>query len=324
MKKRIYSGIQPTGIIHLGNYFGAIYNWLNMINDYDCIFSIVDLHALTVFQKPFDLNQNINNLARIFIASGLDPEKCTIYRQSDVHEHAELGWILNCNIPISELERMTQFKDKAAQHKKNINAGLFTYPCLMAADILLYNTNIVPVGEDQTQHVELTRTMAKKFNKLYGETFVVPEVKINKVSARLKGLDDPTKKMSKSAASEYNYISLTDTPQQVRKKIKKAVTDSGSEIVFTPDKPALANLISIYHLVTSEPVKEIENKFKGKGYGDFKSDLAEKIIDFLQPIQEKYNAIEDNELESIFEVGAMKAQKIAEKTLRKVKKQIGL
>lgn len=321
---RLFSAMQPTGIIHLGNYFGALANWLTLQNEYESIFSIVDLHALTVYQKPEQLRANIINLAKIYLASGLDPKKNIIFRQSDVKEHAELGWILNCTTPISELERMTQFKDKSKQHKENINSGLFTYPCLMAADILLYDTNIVPVGEDQVQHVELTRTIAKKFNAVYGDVFIVPEVKINKISARLKGLDDPTKKMSKSASSEYNYIALTDAPDLIRKKIQKAVTDSGSEIKFTPDKPALANLMTLYHLVTGLEAKEIEKKFSGHGYGAFKKDLAEKLIEFLMPIQKKFNELSDSAVEKVLNDGAKRAQKMAGKKMVRVREVIGL
>jgi len=324
MTKRLFSAMQPTGIIHLGNYFGALANWLSLQNEYESIFSIVDLHALTVFQKPEQLQTNIINLAKIYLASGLDPKKNIIFKQSDVREHAELGWILNCATPISELERMTQFKDKSTQHKENINSGLFTYPCLMAADILLYDTNIVPVGEDQVQHVELTRTIAKKFNSVYGNIFVIPEVKINKISARLKGLDDPAKKMSKSASSEYNYIALTDAPDLIRKKIQKAVTDSGSEIKFTPDKPALANLMTLYHLITNLEAKEIEKKFSDHGYGDFKKDLAEKLIAFVTPIQDKFNALSDAAVEKILADGAKKAQQLATKKMTLIKNTIGL
>ena len=323
--KRIFSGIQPTGIIHLGNYFGAIYNWLHLQKEYDSIFSIVDLHALTVYQDPKELNRNIYDLTKIYLAKGLDPKKNIIFRQSAVLEHVELSWFLNCVTPIAELERMTQYKDKSAQHKQNVNAGLFTYPCLMAADILLYDTNVVPVGEDQLQHVELARTIAKKFNNLYGETFVVPEGKINKVSARLKGLDNPEKKMSKSSPTENNYISLTDSSDAIRKKIKKAVTDSGSDIKFDPNKrPALANLMTIYHLVTGKEANEIEKEFKGKGYGDFKSELAERVVEFVKPIQKKFNSISDKEVDAILADGAQRARKLAEKKMERVRKVIGL
>jgi len=324
MSKRIFSGIQPTGIIHLGNYFGAIHNWLQLQQEYDCIFPIVDLHALSIYQKPEELTQNIKNLTKIYIASGLDPQKNIIFRQSEVQEHTELAWLLNCITPMGELERMTQFKDKSKQHKDNINAGLFTYPVLMAADILLYDTNLVPVGEDQVQHVELTRTIANKFNNLYGETFVVPEVKLNKVTARLKGLDNPEKKMSKSAASEYNYISLLDKPEDIRRKVKKAVTDSDSEIKYGEERPAISNLMTIYQLVTGNSFEEIEKNFEGKGYGDFKSDLAEKIIEFVTPIQERFNAIDDNDLEQILKNGAQRAKALAEQKMKEIKNKIGL
>ncbi len=322
--KRILSGIQPSGIIHLGNYFGAIKNWLNFINEYDSYFCIVDLHALTVYQQPEILRQNTLNLAKIFIAAGLDPKKCTLFIQSHLSEHTELSWILSTITPIAELERMTQFKDKAQKHKENINAGLFTYPVLMAADILLYDTDVVPVGEDQMQHVELTRTVAKKFNNLYGDALKVPKTFVPEHGARLMGLDDPTQKMSKSAASEYNYIAITDQPDLIRKKIMKAVTDSGSEIKYADDKPAVSNLLTIYHLVTGEEIKSIEKKYAGKGYGNFKKDLAEKIIEFLNPIQDKINELDDKKVLKILEKGAENAQKVASQTLERVKEQIGL
>ncbi|MBU1132307.1 tryptophan--tRNA ligase [Patescibacteria group bacterium] len=324
MQKKIFSAMQPTGIIHLGNYFGAMNNWLSLQKEYAGIFSIVDLHALTIPQKPEELRTNIRNLAKLYLAAGLDPQKNIIFRQSQVHEHAELAWILTCITPISELERMTQYKDKAKQHKENINAGLFTYPCLMAADILLYDTNIVPVGEDQKQHVELARTIANKFNNLYGETFVVPEAMINKETARLRGLDNPEKKMSKSAPSEYNFISLMNKPDLIRKKIQKAVTDSGTEIKFSPERPAISNLLMIYHLVSGNSIKEIEGEFENKGYGDFKKELAERIIEFLTPLQERFEAIDDNELDQVLENGKQRAETLAKKKLKEVKDKIGL
>jgi len=322
--KRIFSGIKPTGLIHLGNYFGAIYNWLGLQNEYDCLFSIVDLHALTVYQKPEELRRNILDLAKLYVASGLDPKKNIIFRQSDVVEHAELAWILDCVTPIAELNRMTQFKDKSQQHHDNVNAGLFTYPVLMAGDILLYDATTVPVGEDQLQHVELARVIAKKFNNLYGEVFVLPEAKINKISARLRGLDDPMKKMSKTAPSEYNYIALTDAPDLIRKKIKKAVTDSGSEIVFQADKPALSNLIAIYSLTTGLAPKDIEKKFKGKGYGDFKKDLAERVVHFVAPIQERIAKLSDANIEALLADGAARARALAAKKMTQIKTAIGL
>lgn len=327
MQKRIFSGIQPTGIIHLGNYFGAIYNWLQLLKkekDLDAFFSIVDYHALTVYQDPAVLSSNIRQLAKLYIACGLDPAKVTIFRQSSVPEHTELAWLLNCITPMAELERMTQYKDKSAQHKNNINAGLFTYPVLMAADILLYDTDFVPVGEDQKQHVELARVIAKKFNHLYGATFKEPGVYINPISARLRALDNPEKKMSKSAKSEYNFISLTDTPDVIEKKIKKAVTDSGSEIKYGADRPAISNLMNIYSLVAEMPIKEIEKKFAGKGYGDFKQGLTEQLVNFIKPIQEKLGAIDDNELDTILKNGAIKARKVASAKIALVREKIGL
>lgn len=322
--KRILSGIQPTGIIHLGNYFGAIHNWLALQKKFDCVFFIADLHALTVYQKPEELRRNTLNLLKIYLASGLNPDKHIIFRQSDVQEHIELGWILNCVTPIAELERMTQFKDKSKQHKENINAGLFTYPCLMAADILLYDTDFVPVGEDQVQHVELTRAIAQKFNNLYADILKLPQAKINKISARLKGLDNPEKKMSKSAASEYNYIALTDSADLIRKKIKKAVTDSGSEIKYGADRPAISNLMTIYSLTTGLDFSQIEKKFNGKGYADFKSDLAEQIVKFTQPIQKKFQAVSDDQAEKILSDGAERARKIAGQKMEQIKDAVGL
>lgn len=325
MSKKILSGIQPTGIIHLGNYFGAIHNWLDLQKKYQGIFFIADLHALTVFQKPEDLRKNIRNLVKIYLAAGLDPKKNIIFQQSAVHEHMELSWILSCLLPIAELERMTQYKDKAQQHKKNVNAGLFSYPALMSADILLYDTDLVPVGDDQNQHVELARTLAKKFNNTYGNTFVVPEALIKKISGRLKGLDDASKKMSKSAESENNYISLTDKPDVIRKKIKKAVTDADAEVRFDLDKkPAISNLMLIYHMVTGLEQKQIEKEFAGKGYGDFKNALAEEVVKFVEPIQKKYNSISDKDVEKVLADGAKRASKIASAKMTNVRKKIGI
>ncbi|MFZ5364790.1 MAG: tryptophan--tRNA ligase [Patescibacteria group bacterium] len=322
--KRIFSGIQPSGIIHIGNYFGAIKNWLDFINEYDSFFCIVDWHALTVHQPPELLRQNTINLAKLFMASGIDPKKCTLFLQSSVPAHAELSWILNTITPMAELERMTQFKDKSQRHQENINAGLFDYPVLMAADILLYDTEVVPVGEDQKQHVELARTIAKKFNNLYGQTFTVPQSFVPNLGARLMGLDDPNQKMSKSAASEYNYIAVTDEPDIIRKKIAKAVTDSGSEIAYAPDKPAVSNLMTIYHLVTGKGMNDIQKTFQGRGYGDFKKDLAEKVIEFFAPIQDRLKKIDDKEVIKILDKGSKAANKIAEGKLEEVYKKIGL
>jgi len=325
MSKKILSGIQPTGIIHLGNYFGAIHNWLDLQKKYQGIFFIADLHALTIFQKPQDLRKNIRNLVRIYLATGLDPKKNIIFQQSAVHEHVELSWILSCLLPIAELERMTQYKDKAQQHKKNVNTGLFSYPALMSADILLYDTDLVPVGDDQNQHVELARTLAKKFNNTYGKTFVVPDALVKKISGRLKGLDDPTKKMSKSAGSENNYIALTDKPDVIRKKIKKAVTDTGAEIKFEPKKkPAISNLMLIYHMVTGLEQDAIEKKFAHKGYGDFKAALAEKVVKFVEPIQKKYNSLSDKQIDAVLTDGAARASKLAAAKMSMVRKKVGI
>ncbi len=323
-KKRIFSGVQPTNNIHIGNYFGAIKNWVDVQDQFDCIFSVVDLHAITVYQKPEDLKQNILKIAKTYLALGINPKKCLIFQQSNVKEHTELCWILNSIAKMGELERMTQYKDKSASHPENINVGLFDYPVLMAADILLYNTQAVPVGEDQKQHLELARDLAIRFNSLYGETFVVPEPMIKKEGCRIMGLDNPLKKMSKSAPSTYNYISLLDTPEEAKKKIMKAVTDSGSEIKFDPEKPALCNLLTIYSQLSGEIITNIVEKYTGKGYGDFKKDLAELVANFLVDFQQKFNAISDEEVKELLEKGAKKARKIAAKKMEEVKQKIGI
>ncbi len=323
-KKRIFSGVQPTNNIHIGNYFGAIKNWVDVQDQFDCIFSVVDLHAITVYQKPEDLRQNIFNIAKTYLALGINPKKCLIFQQSDVKEHAELCWLLNSIAKMGELERMTQYKDKSASHPENINVGLFDYPVLMAADILLYNTQAVPVGEDQKQHLELARDLAIRFNSLYGETFVVPEPMIKKEGCRIMGLDNPLKKMSKSAPSTYNYISLLDTPEEAKKKIMKAVTDSGSEIKFDPEKPALCNLLTIYSQLSGDLISNIVEKYTGKGYGDFKKDLAELVANFLVDFQKKFNKISDKEVKKLLEDGAEKARKIAAKKMEEVKQKIGI
>ena len=323
-KKRIFSGVQPTNNIHIGNYFGAIKNWVDVQDQFDCIFSVVDLHAITVYQKPEDLRQNIFNIAKTYLALGINPKKCLIFQQSDVKEHAELCWLLNSIAKMGELERMTQYKDKSASHPENINVGLFDYPVLMAADILLYDTQAVPVGEDQKQHLELARDLAIRFNSLYGETFVVPEPMIKKEGCRIMGLDNPLKKMSKSAPSTYNYISLLDTPEEAKKKIMKAVTDSGSEIKFDPEKPALCNLLTIYSQLSGDLISNIVEKYTGKGYGDFKKDLAELVANFLVDFQKKFNKISDKEVKKLLEDGAEKARKIAAKKMEEVKQKIGI
>ncbi|HLD22122.1 MAG TPA: tryptophan--tRNA ligase [Patescibacteria group bacterium] len=327
MKKRLFSGIQPTGNLHLGNYLGAIQQWVAMQHEYESIFCIVDLHAITVRQDPAVLRENIRRIAAIYLACGLDPKESTIFVQSRVPEHTQLGWILNTFTQMGELERMTQFKDKAKQHSDNINAGLFDYPVLMAADILLYETQAVPVGEDQKQHVELTRNIAQRFNNHYKKNvFVIPEYVSRKETTRIMGLDNPEKKMSKSAASEFNYVSFFDTPDMIRKKIKRAVTDSGSEIRAGEDKPALTNLLTIYSALSGKTIAELEQQYEGKGYGDFKTDLGEVVVQWMEPTQKKMaELLQDTaELDRILDEGAKKAQSIATETLKKVNTVVGL
>jgi len=323
MKSRIFSGIQPSGTLHIGNYLGAVKNWVALQEKYESIFCVVDLHAITVPQNPEELRKNTLELAKIYLASGINTQESTIFVQSHIPEHTELAWILNTITKIPELDRMTQFKDKSKEQKNNLNAGLFNYPVLMAADILLYDTNIVPVGEDQLQHVELARTLAKRFNQQFGETFVVPEPYIVKEGMRIMGLDDPSKKMSKSAASELNYIALTDSPEKIREKIKKAVTDSGKRVRYADDQPAIKNLINIYSLLDNVKPEEVESIYKGKSYSEFKADLAEVIVDFLKNFQEKYTEIDDKDVLNLLDEGKEKAKKMAEKKMAEVKKKVG-
>lgn len=321
--ERVFSGVQPSGVLHIGNYLGAIKNWLDLQNDFQCIFCVVDLHALTVPQDPKELMKKTIEVAKIYLAAGIDPQKSAIFVQSHVKEHAELCWLLNTITRLPELERMTQFKDKA-KGKREVSMGLFDYPVLMAADILLYKTAVVPVGEDQVQHIELARDLAQRFNTRFGEIFVIPKPMVRQEGARIMGLDDATKKMSKSAASHYNYIALTDSPDQVQEKIKKAVTDSGKKIEYGPDKPALSNLLMIYSLLTGRSVVEIEGGYQDKGYADFKKDLADVVVEFLKPFQEKYNALDDGDVLNILRSGAKKIQPIAAQTLSEVKKAMGI
>lgn len=321
---RLFSGIQPTNILHLGNYLGALRNWIALQKDHAMIACIVDLHAITVRQNPEELQRNTEAVAALYLACGLDPDRTTIFVQSQVREHTELAWILSTVTKMGELERMTQFKDKAAQHAENINAGLFTYPVLMAADILLYDTEGVPVGEDQKQHVELTRDIALRFNHWFGETFAVPKPLIQKEGARIMGLDDPTKKMAKSAGSPNNYIALTDDAEIIREKIKHAVTDSGKEVAAGPDKPALTNLLTIYALLADTNVAALEKKYAGKGYAAFKKDLAEVVVDFVTPVQERLAKTDSKKVQKILDRGAKDAQKIAKKTMEKVRERVGL
>ena len=323
--KRIFSGAQPTGNVHLGNYLGALRNWVALQHEYESFFCIVNLHAITLPQDPKVLSEKTRELARIYLAVGIDPEVSTVFVQSDVPEHTELTWLLNCVTRMSELERMTQFKDKARKQQENIGVGYFDYPVLMAADILLYQTALVPVGEDQKQHLELTRDIAIRFNRDYGETFRVPDAFIPKVGARIMSLADPAKKMSKSdEESEAGCVMLVDTNDAVRRKFKRAVTDSGTEIRFDADRPAINNLLTIYHLLTNKTAEEIEQQFEGKGYAKLKEELADVTIEFLQPIQERVKAIDDGKLNAILERGAARAQEIARGTLSDAKAKMGL
>ena len=329
-QKIAFSGIQPTGVTNIGNYLGAIKNWVEIQDKYTSLFCIVDLHAITVKQDPKILSENTYKTIANMLAAGIDPKKSTVFVQSHIHEHAELAWILNTITHMGELERMTQYKDKIENLKlKNKNSpsmGLFDYPVLMAADIFLYNTEIVPVGDDQKQHVELARDLAQRFNTQYGQTFIVPEPDIRKDGARIMGLDNPLKKMSKSAESEYNYIALTDNADTIRRKISKAVTDSGSDIKFDPKRPGLYNLLNIYSLMKEVSPPSLEKKYIGKGYGEFKKDLAELLIEKLKPFQEKYSKLiaDKKYLMGIVKDGAKNAQPIAQKTLQDVKNKIGL
>jgi tryptophanyl-tRNA synthetase len=364
-KPVVFSGVQPSGNLHLGNYLGAIAQWVVMQEKNQCIFCVVDYHAITVKQEPAILAKKIIEVAKIYLALGIDPKKSIIFQQSDISAHTELAWILNCVARVSDLNKMTQFKDKIGikninkeklyniskefskidpnenwgkvadeyineileeiHNTENAGVGLYDYPVLMASDILLYNTDVVPVGDDQSQHVELCRELARRFNSQFGNTFKIPELKIKKEGARIMGLDDPAKKMSKSAKSEYNYISLVDEPEAAAKKIMKAVTDSGSEIKYDlKNKPAIANLLTIYSLLADQPIRKLEDKYKGRGYGDFKKDLAEVVKNFLIDFQARYNKISDKEVRKILDEGAKKARAIADETLKRAKKKIGV
>ncbi len=327
MKKRVFSGIQPTGDIHIGNYLGATRHWAARQDDKDNVFCVVDLHAITIQQDPVVLKRKIRELFALLIAVGIDPKRSILFVQSHVPAHAELAWILNCFTPIGWLERMTQYKEKSSrQQKERISTGLFDYPALMAADILLYDTDEVPVGEDQKQHVELTRDIALRFNNIYGETFVIPEPVIPPVGARIMGLDDPTKKMSKSEPGSNHSISLLDPPDVIRNKVKRATTDSSRDIVFDENRPGVYNMLVIYELFTGKSRDEITSHFGGKGYGDLKKELAEAVIEGLSPLQKRYNEItaEPGYLDRLMAEGAAKAAPFAEKTLKRVKEKIGL
>ena len=326
-RQRVFSGIQPSGTSHLGTYLGALKNWITVQEEYESYFCIVDLHALTVPQDPKALRANVREMAAIFMAVGLDPERSVIFRQSRVSEHTELAWLLNCIAKVGELSRMTQFKDKSQRGgAESSSVGLYDYPVLQAADILLYNAHLVPVGEDQRQHLELTRTLARRFNGLYGETFVVPEPMILEAGARIMALDEPMAKMSKSAPTPAGYVALLDEPDDIRRKIRRARTDSGTEIVASPEKPAVTNLLSIYAGLTGRAVIEIEDQYRGKGYGDFKKDLAEVVVESLSPIRERTLELLDDprELDGILEAGAERAREVARSTLRDAWARLGL
>lgn len=324
--KIIFSGIQPSGRLNIGNYIGALSQWPVLQNSNSCIFSIVDYHAITVKQDPEALRKIALETVKIYLASGIDPEKSIIFRQSDISAHTELAWILNCtSARISDLNKMTQFKDKAGKNQENVSVGLYDYPVLMAADILLYGTEVVPVGEDQVQHVELARDIAKRFNNDYGEIFKIPQAVVKKEGARIMSLLDPKKKMSKSDANQNNCIALLDEPEEARKKIMRAVTDSDGGIYFNiEEKPALSNLLNIYAQLGVREVKRLEKDYKDVGYGDFKKDLADVVVKFLENFQEKYNAISDEDALIILETGRIRAEKIAQEKLLEVKKAIGV
>ncbi|EQJ15971.1 tryptophan--tRNA ligase [Clostridioides difficile P11] len=324
-KKVILSGAQPSGKMTLGNYLGAIKNWTELQDNYDCYYSIVDLHAITVPQDPKVLRANTIELLAQYIACGLDPEKNTIFIQSHVKEHVELMWVLNTMTYMCELSRMTQFKDKSQKSEANLNAGLFTYPVLMAADILLYQTDLVPVGDDQKQHLELARDLANRFNNRFSPTFVVPEGYYPKGGARVMSLQEPTKKMSKSDSNENAFILLADDSDSIKRKIKRSVTDSLGVVKYNDEQPGIKNLIDIYSNLSKKSVEEIVNMYEGKGYGIFKEDVAEVVSEALRPIREKYVDLLNNKdyLEKIYSMGAEKAEKQARKTLRKVYKKVG-
>jgi tryptophanyl-tRNA synthetase len=324
----LFSGIQPSGQLHIGNYIGAIKNWVKLQTEYDCLFSLVDLHAITVRQDPKVLRHNCYDGLALYIACGLDPEKNTIFCQSHVPAHSELAWVLNCYTHMGELNRMTQFKDKAQKHAININVGLFAYPVLMAADILLYNAKLVPVGADQKQHLELTRDVAIRFNNIHGaKIFTIPEHYIPSLETggRIMGLQDPDKKMSSSDPNSNNFLALLDPPKLIGKKLKRAVTDSGKEVRFHESKPGVSNLLTIYSALTDKPIAALEQQYQDAGYGKFKDDLAETIIEFLRPIQQCYQELRSDEsaLNAILKQGADNARERAQPVLDKVHAALG-
>ena len=327
-KKRIFSGVQPSGTITLGNYIGAIKNWVDLQNDYDCIFAMMDMHTITVRQTPSELRKRTLELMALYIACGIDPEKSTLFIQSHNSAHAELAWVLNCYTYMGELQRMTQFKDKSSRHADNINAGLFTYPVLMASDILLYQTELVPVGKDQMQHIEICRDVAQRFNALYGDVFKIPEGLLVKSGAKIASLQEPTKKMSKSDPNPKGYISMMDDFNVMAKKIKSAVTDSEGVIEYRPDdetKAGINNLLSIMAVMTDSTPEAVAHEFSGQGYGNFKSAVAEAVVEGIKPIRAEYDRIiaDKTYLQDIYKRGAESAGRIANRTLKKVYKKVG-
>jgi tryptophanyl-tRNA synthetase len=328
MKKKVFSGAQPSGELSIGNYIGALRQWVKMQDEYDCTFSVVDAHAITVRQDPKKLHDAIYNTLSIYLAVGITPEKSTLFLQSQVPDHAQLAWVLNCYTQMGELTRMTQFKDKSKRYENNVTAGLFDYPVLMAADILLYQADLVPVGEDQLQHLELTRDIAYRFNQLYGDIFTLPQGYVPESGARVMSLQDPLKKMSKSDDNRNNVITLLEDPDSVAKKLKKAVTDSDNPPVVRYDwenKPGVSNLLDLMSAVTDTPVEELVTHFEGKMYGHLKTEVAEAVVSFLKPIQAKYREYREDEayLRSIFKIGAEKAHAKANETLRKAYSAVG-
>lgn len=324
-KKTIYSAIQPSGMLTLGNYLGALRNWVMLQNEYDCIYTVADLHAITVRQQTPAFRKQILETYALLIAVGVDPEKSLLFIQSHVAAHSQLSWILSCYTQFGELSRMTQFKDKSAKHADNVNAGLFTYPSLMAADILLYKADLVPVGADQKQHLEITRDIAARFNNIYGDVFTIPEGFIPKVGARVMSLQDPTKKMSKSDENVNSWVAILDKPEDIMRKFKRAVTDSESEVAFREGKDGVNNLMGIYSAITGKTLEAVTEEFAGKGYGDFKNAVGEAVVEELRPVREKFDDLMKNKdfLQETWRKGAVEAEKIANKTLSKVMKKIG-
>jgi tryptophanyl-tRNA synthetase len=324
-KKRVFSGIQPSGGLHLGNYIGAIRNWVESQGRYENIFCVVDQHAITVDYDPEELRRNTRETVGLYLAAGLDPRHCTLFVQSHIPEHTELAWLLSCIAPMGWLERMTQFKEKAADKGERVSTGLFTYPVLMAADIVLYQTDGVPVGEDQKQHVELARDIAQRFNRIFGDTFTVPEPWISTVGARVMGLDDPTRKMSKSAKGQYHSIALLDSPDLIRRTIMRAVTDSQREIVFDPQRPGLFNLLTIYQALSGQSREETEARFAGKGYGVLKGELADLVIAVLEPLQARYREVTEDpaEIDGLLRQSVARLRPIVDDTMDRVRRAMG-